>query len=269
MKNILLLAHDDHGQEARLKAGLDVTRAVGGHLTCLDVIIMPELMSDFVSMGGGALALADEERSELRNRVQIRDRLVREGVPFDWVEKTGDLADCIRATARLTDLVVVNRQLDSALFPNTLDLVGRLVVEEKLPVLAVPERATGFRSNGRALVAWDGSPSAEAALRAAMPLLQCASKVTLFHIDDGSIAIPVEEAESYLTRYGITPVIRREKALTARPGTILLAEVTKSEADYVVMGGYGHARLLEQVFGGTTQRMLTESPVPVLLAHCR
>jgi hypothetical protein len=37
MKNILLLVHDDVGQEARLQVALDVTRALTGHLESLDV----------------------------------------------------------------------------------------------------------------------------------------------------------------------------------------------------------------------------------------
>ena len=44
MKNVLLLIHDDAGQEARLQAALDVTRALEGHLTCLDVAIVPPVM---------------------------------------------------------------------------------------------------------------------------------------------------------------------------------------------------------------------------------
>ncbi|CAN5271617.1 hypothetical protein BH10PSE15_BH10PSE15_12820 [soil metagenome] len=35
------------------------------------------------------------------------------------------------------------------------------------------------------------------------------------------------------------------------------------------MAGFGHARFFELVFGGATRRMLTESPVPILLAHGR
>ncbi len=93
--------------------------------------------------------------------------------------------------------------------------------------------------------------------------------MTLFYVDDGSIRIPVEDAARYLSRYGIEPLVRREKVLMDRPGTVLLAEVTNDRADYVVMGGFSRARAIEEMFGGATQRMLTESPVPVLLAHRR
>jgi nucleotide-binding universal stress UspA family protein len=33
------------------------------------------------------------------------------------------------------------------------------------------------------------------------------------------------------------------------------------------MGGYGHARILEAVFGGTTRSMIEQTDLPVLLAH--
>jgi hypothetical protein len=47
MKNVLLLVHDDAGQEARLQAALGIVRAVEGHLTCLDVIIYPMISADY------------------------------------------------------------------------------------------------------------------------------------------------------------------------------------------------------------------------------
>ena len=37
MKNILLLIHDDQGQESRLQVALDVTRALGGHIIPQDL----------------------------------------------------------------------------------------------------------------------------------------------------------------------------------------------------------------------------------------
>ncbi len=47
MKNILLLVHDDEGQEARLQAALDLVRTLDGHLVCLDVTPFPVMAGDF------------------------------------------------------------------------------------------------------------------------------------------------------------------------------------------------------------------------------
>jgi nucleotide-binding universal stress UspA family protein len=41
----------------------------------------------------------------------------------------------------------------------------------------------------------------------------------------------------------------------------------RDRADLLVMGGYGHSRLREWVFGGFTQLVLADAPLPVLIAH--
>jgi nucleotide-binding universal stress UspA family protein len=48
---------------------------------------------------------------------------------------------------------------------------------------------------------------------------------------------------------------------------VVLEEARRVSADLVIMGGYGHTRLREQIFGGATLDMLTISDLPVLLAH--
>ena len=41
----------------------------------------------------------------------------------------------------------------------------------------------------------------------------------------------------------------------------------RAKGGLLVMGGYGHTRLREWVFGGFTQLVLDSAPVPVLMAH--
>ena len=78
MKNILLLVHDDAGQEARFQASLDVCRALGGHLACLDVAILPKVTGDMY--GATAMLLADERERESANRTKLESRLAAEDV---------------------------------------------------------------------------------------------------------------------------------------------------------------------------------------------
>jgi nucleotide-binding universal stress UspA family protein len=52
-----------------------------------------------------------------------------------------------------------------------------------------------------------------------------------------------------------------------RVADVVLEEANRVSADLVVMGGYGHTRLREQVFGGATLDMLTISDRTILLAH--
>jgi nucleotide-binding universal stress UspA family protein len=267
MKNVLLLVHDDIGQEARLQCALDLTRAVQGHLTCVDVQIMPRCMDDYVSSGGLGVLLAEDETRQAKNCSRLEERLAHEDVSWNWSEASGSLERRVRSAARLNDVIVVNGRLSEFPHYEMRHLAGELVVKSGRPLLAVPQKATHFTVAGHALVAWDGSSAAEAALRAAVPLLALAHEVTLVEVDDGSLDLPADQAAEYLSRHGITPIINREKALTDVASTVLLAQCSTLRADWLVMGGFGHHRLIEASFGGVTRRMFHDAEIPLFLAH--
>ena len=267
MKNILVLIHDDAGQEARLQCALDVARAVDGHLHCLDVSLLPALPDYTFDGAADALLVADERTREQANKAAIERRLGHEDVPWSWADATGDFADCFDDAAELADLIVLNRKLDSFPYPDMRATAGSILLKSGKPVLAVPDYVRRFTATGRALVAWDGSPYAAAAMRSAVPLLSLASDVILLEIDDGSIRTPAEDAAEYLSRHDIHARIVRDFALSQPPAKVLLVGIEVQRADYVVMGAYGHLRAAEAMFGGVTRCMLSESPVPVLLAH--
>jgi nucleotide-binding universal stress UspA family protein len=268
MKNILLLIHDDAGQEARLQAALDITRAVNGHLTCLDVSVVIPIVGADVGVSGGAMLIELERESEAGNRSRLYPRLEKEDVSWDWIDATGYLEQTLEAAAGLADLIVVNGQLDSFPLPDMRTLASGLVLKSGKPILAVPETATGFKAAGNALVAWDGSSEASIALTAAVPLLQLAASVTILEIDDGSVKAGAEDAATYLSRHGVhARIVRAPTGDDDDAGTVLLAKADSEKFDYMVMGGFGHSRFAEALFGGVTRRMLTESPIPLFMAH--
>lgn len=267
MKNVLVLMHDDAGQEARFQCALDLTRAIDGHLTCLDVSMLPVAIDDYGVFGGTATLIADEQAAERRNRARMEPRLGDEEVGYTWIDVTGDLASSLRDAAAISDVLVLNRQLAGTTYPDMFGLAGEVVVKSGKPVLAVPESARRFDAFGHAMVAWDGSRESEAALRAAVPLLQLAERVTILEIHDGSINLPAFEAAEYLSRHGIKATILQRSSAVDSPSTVILNELTESAASYLVMGGFGHSRMVEAMIGGVTRRMLRECPVPLFLAH--
>ena len=267
MKNILLLAHDDAGQEARFQAALDIGRAVGGHLTCLDVTIMPDMMGAGYDGGYGAgLLLEDETDRETINRARLEERLQHEDVPWDWIEMTGKLAPCLKDSSALADLIVVNRQLDGSPLPDMRSAASELVVKSGKPILAVPQDLKRLDLS-RVLIAWDGSPCSAAALRAAVPLLRLADKVTILEVEDGSIHAPAEDAATYLAREDVHANVRRIPAGDGHTADLILQHARQANAGYIVMGGFGHLRLVEALLGGTTRALLSRSPLPLFLAH--
>lgn len=265
MKNILVLVHDDPGQEARVQAALDITRAIGGHLTCLDVAVTPVIAGD--AIGVTAMLVAEEHRAETRNRAHLQPRIQAEDVPFDWIEHSGYLGPTVLDAAGLADVIVLNRDLDDRSSPDMYGLVGDVLIRAGRPIVAVPRDTRGFDAYGHALVAWDGSPQADAALRAATPLLRLAATVTLLEIDDGSLRLPATEAATYLSRHGIHAAVRQERATFDLPSTIILDTIDEKKPAYLVMGGFGHSRFAEAALGGVTKRMLHECTIPIFLAH--
>ncbi|MGE5722584.1 MAG: universal stress protein [Sphingomonadales bacterium] len=268
MKNILVLIHDDAGQEARLQAALDLTRALGGHLTCLDVARYPVTGGYFSPEA--EVALLDEERHrEQLNTQRLIERLGGEDVPWNIAATTGTFADCIAAEAGLADLIVVNRELDDPTAPDMLAAASSIILETRKPVIAVSEKCRGFDASGRAIVAWDGSLPAMAALTASVPLLLLAGSVNLVEIQGDSPG-SVEEAAAYLSRHDIhaeVSLVARFKDDKSSIGDMIATICGNENAAYCVMGAYGHSRLREAVLGGVTRHMLGCSTVPLVLAH--
>jgi nucleotide-binding universal stress UspA family protein len=51
------------------------------------------------------------------------------------------------------------------------------------------------------------------------------------------------------------------------PAETLLAAARAAGADLLVMGGYGHSRMREVIFGGFTRHMLSGADLPILMVH--
>ncbi|MBK6411635.1 universal stress protein [Sphingopyxis sp.] len=268
MKNILLLVHHDDGQEARLQAALDVTRAVEGHLACIDVTPYPVMAGNAVMGFGESVVLFDERGSEAKNKADLTDRLSREDVSWSWADVSGEIATSVLEAADLADLIVLNRALDGYPLPDMRDISSRIIERTSAAVLAVPETLEHFAVD-RVLVAWDGGRSAAAALRAAVPILALACEVEIFmarEVIDDDMRNDPETAAAYLSRHGIHAAVKIAERAEGRADASITGESDAWRADLIVMGAYGRGRLRE-TFGGVTKRMLSDSKLPLLLAH--
>ena len=262
MKNILLLVHGDAGLESRVRIALDLSRALTAHLTCVDLTIPT------VSPGAdplfGAMLLEPETRGEAQTAA--RERVECSGLPFQWVERHGDLGAELARFASLADMVVLSSPKDVP-FPDMHRAIGDFLLKAKKPVLVVPGSATGIAVNGEALLLWDGSDQAGAAMRAAMPLFRRAASVTILEIDDGSLEIPATVASAHLSQHGIINRVCRDGAFGEKTGQVIIEQIELLKPAYAVMGGFGRSRLVESLFGGVTERLLKDSPVPLFLKH--
>lgn len=264
MKNVLLLVHDDAGQEARLQAALDLTRAIAGHLRCVDVTPLP-LMADHPWGITPSAILYDETDRERENVVQVKARLANEDVAWDFEELRGDFVGCLTDAIRTVDIAVLNRGVGAFPSPDMRLIVGELTSRSEALVLAVPEDCPSLDFGGPVLIAWDGSQTAMQAVQRAVPLLARASSVTIFQA--GTLpdrAIPAIDVATYLSRHDIKPYIETSDNPKA-PAAQISEAAGRHNAVYCVMGAYGHSRLREALFGGVSEELLSSSGLPLVL----
>lgn len=267
MRSILLHIADDDALEARTQVALDLARAFDGHLTCLQAVPYEYgVPGDFY---GGMLAdmvpILREAAEKLRERCERR--LAPEDVTWSWDHEDGRAHEHLLRRSALSDIVVLGSREPMSQAPSLLarDLVMRL----KTPMLLVPEHVKGFNCAGTAVVAWNASPESSHALKAAVPLLAKARSVVLASVrgEPGDTELPAVEGAEYLSRHGISCEITEFPLEKGTVAEVLADLAARREASYLVMGAYGHSRLVETLLGGVTREIFAEPPLPIFTCH--
>lgn len=248
---------------ARLFPGVSVTGAFAQPRATDVVAWSPE--GTFGGYSSEIVAALERSASEAFTVCQTRLE-AWPGIRLEHLTGPPDMVLTDRAS--LADLVVMDC--------NAARNLGRLagVFERLLLVARVPMfvlRRPAETLNGKALIAWDASPPAARALRAAMPVLAAMEEVLVVQAPD---SIP----ENRTAFAGSGPVLARLAAAgikasqaTFAGGTNVCADLKSLAADFgadlLVAGAYGHSRLGELVLGGTSRDLLRDKTTPSLLLH--
>jgi nucleotide-binding universal stress UspA family protein len=149
-------------------------------------------------------------------------------------------------------------------------LARKILFESGGPVLFIPPTFEERLSMNRVGICWDGSRLAARALHDAMPLLSKAEMVGIVNVQVDN-AVSTEASPSrlwqYLTEMGFPC---QEISLASHRSRIvptILSLAADESMGLLVMGAYGHAPLIESVFGGVTFNMLRRMSIPILMSH--
>ena len=275
IKNIAVQLTGSVEDEVRLAYAEPVARRFDAHLTGLQVNILPEIlpMADLAGIGSAMeeqLAQSEQRTEEIAT--QLAARLSRLEPQYDLrrIDATaGAIGQDLAAAVRTADLFIGTRPYG--------DPTGQQFIEEEVlfqsgrGCLFVPPNGTPPSHYATILIAWKESREAARAVAEALPFLKQARQVIValveergaseqFHIEAGA------GIGRYLSRHGVSAEIRKIGGWT-NTGEALLNESAATGSDMIVMGGYGHSRLLEFVLGGVTRQILTNAAVPILMAH--
>lgn len=269
MKSILVDVNAEAGRESRLQVALDLARAFSGHVGCVQATPPAAYIS--TDMFGGAFVISDIIDAVMKRadkvRSEIETQLAREDVSWDFVHCEANAEAALAGRARLADVVVMSRHPWGKGSPDAPSFVADVALHCRTPILALPETAACFDPAGRAVILWNGSVEAGVAVRAALPLLARSSAVTVLTMADETHDFPAVDVCEYLSRHGIESEIDALPLGDTTVADALLSAVRRISPAYVVMGAYGRSRAAEFLLGGVTRQMLSECPVPLLLAH--
>lgn len=271
MRSLLVHARDDGTFEARLQTGLDLARRFDAHLTFLQTVAFDVVVptDPFIVSGGELSTIVKQHAEDFRQ--EISARLAKEDVRWDWQVEFGYDGAGMLKHAALNDLALVGASIDEGRDSVPSPLAGLLAIHCRAPVLVVPGDLQRFSIDEPAVVCWNGSVEAGRALRAAMPLLACASAVHLVAVgeaaDFDAYELPASAAITYLDRHGIDCEAVELPRDGASVHETLRAAARAREASFMVMGAYGQPRFVETLFGGVTRSILADPPMPVLMAH--
>ncbi|WP_227269532.1 universal stress protein [Roseobacter weihaiensis] len=124
----------------------------------------------------------------------------------------------------------------------------------------------------RIFVAWNRSDAVSKAVHLALPYLKNAQEVIIGCFDpvmtpEKEGADPGTDVAAWLSHHGCNVTVSQYPSGGEEIAQGIQDRAKEVGADLVVMGAYGHARLMEAVFGGTTRTMMEQTELPVLMAH--
>ena len=291
IKTILVPATGGESDAATFAAALAIARPFAAHLDML--YVRPDSVALAVGMttdaGGGALAaglieqLETDARERERQAHEIFTRFCADaGIAAisapspasakapsaEWHVETGEEPRWMASYGVAADLFIATRATgEEGLARATLETV---LLESGRPIL-IPAATAMPAKFERIAIAWKPTPQAARAVAAALPFLAQASEIAVITVEEAATGRAAEDDGAdrlvrNLAWHGLAATTRRLKPGAEGAAATLLAGIG-DRADLLVMGGYGHSRLREWVFGGFTQHVLADAPLPLLIAH--
>jgi len=204
----------------------------------------------------------------------IRKRLGEAGTDGD-VDVLGCdplvLPSIVGQRAATCDVALISQDLraDDAMFRGA---VHGALFQSPVGVILNPGFSGSVIAPDHVFVAWNTGLPAARAVHAALPLLKEASEVTIGVFDPdtspgGDGENPGSDVARWLSHHGCKVNLQQYPSGGEEIGVCIKRRATEAGAGLVVMGAYGHSRMRQAVFGGTTRSMVEQTDMPVLLAH--
>lgn len=278
MKSILVPIEDHGIVEPQLEAALLLGRIFDSYIEGIAITPdYPVVLPVDIAIGVPS-PITPENRFEMARacRERFEAFMVTKQIPrasaglanlsFGW-RQDGLMEDAfLGAYGRVFDLLVVGRP-DGSNGQTRLSTVEAALFETGRPVLITPPTAP--RSiGGTVVIAWNRSTETARAILGSMPFLKKARRIVVLELEDWGVPGPSGSELVRSLRMRDLPA----EAMVApdpnnRPGEVILSEAAAIGCDLLVKGAYTQSRLRQMFFGGATSHILSNTTIPVLMAH--
>lgn len=180
-----------------------------------------------------------------------------------WQEVTGTVDAEVTTRGKHADLLVLARPVDA----EGDDALHAAIFAVRRLFLLVPPGGAGNFGDHMA-IAWKASGTAERTVRAAIPWLKRARRISI--LTGGQGAVPPAAPLVLLAQHGIVSVAVETIDVSTGDegiGAALLATARSLGADSLVIGAYRRHRFFEWVLGGVTRHVLHHADLPAFMLH--
>jgi nucleotide-binding universal stress UspA family protein len=214
--------------------------------------------------------------NEKRSRSLFEGFMQEHGVPLaadsktpssGWLENAPEGDHFVGSHGRVFDIIVLGKPGRDPKGPRMTTLEAGLFESGRPVLIAPPSPQPQMGAN--VLIAWNCSTEQARATACAMPILKRASRVIVLTVEGGA-AVPGPTGQQlcrYLQLNGVAAkplTVGLDGRLT---GEVILAHAKALGCDLLIKGAYTQSRLRQMIFGGTTRYILSNTELPVLMAH--
>ncbi len=276
--NLLVFADDGEASAPRLDTAIAMAERYGAKLAACVLAEQPAYYYGVGTEVAADVYLEDVERTKAIARGvadAARERLAKSGHDGGARWATGTavaISETAACNARYADLSLIGQPDDSAQETVLTRVFEGVLLDSGRPAVMVPKGWSGGSFGGRVMIAWTPCKEAARAVADAMPFIEAAESVHIAMVDpetgeDTHGEEPGADLAAALAHHRAQVTVDALPSAGHSVAGRLLTHAAECGADLIVMGGYGHWRLRESLFGGVTRDMIRKSEVPLLLAH--
>lgn len=279
IKDIFLPILGSSSDESAMDSAIALATA---HDAKISAVVAADLPTPFFSeVGFVGSEVNARSYKEVREHAEALAETTRHRLSYAGVDSEVQVVDVNPATrgkslaahARYSDLSVMggrdHKQTASSTATATFE---SLLMQSGRPVIVVPAGVPLPARPKRVVLAWQPSREATRVAHDVLPLLEPGTQLELLIIDPEKTRNeeregPGERIAQKLAGQGMPVRIVTKPRQSRSDGEDLVRYVDDTDADLLVMGGYGHSRLRELILGGTTRVVLDTMNTPVFFEH--